>query len=330
MYFQIAHPFALFFGVPLFALFCAWSIIWKKGFVYKYSLTNYLSKKITLLVSIKKFVPLALRLATIFLLILLASRPQFVDVKSNLNVDGIDIMIDIDVSGSMNLCDDMKDPRRRIVVAKDEAKSFVQKRKNDQLGISIFGQEALTIVPITMDKEMILEAIDKLDLGIVNQNLTAIGKGLMCTIARLRGSNAKSKVIILLTDGQSNDPQDYPIDRAIKIAQEYNIKIYCMGIGSLQPFLIDHYGIPHHAGSADFDEALLKKISDQTKGKYFWIKNPQDMRKAYEEIDSLEKRTVTTNMFHKYQDLFWPIMQAVLLCFCAELFISTFFWKLIS
>lgn len=265
-----------------------------------------------------------LRIFILVILALLIARPQLVDLRSLLPVEGIDIILALDVSGSMEMRDDKKDKRMRIDIAKEEALRFVQKRENDALGLVLFGNIAISKCPLTFDKNILKDSINDISLGFIDPNGTVLATGLTTAINRLKKSKSKSKVIILLTDGE---PSEWDMDPnvAIKAAQQLDIKIYTIGIGSdevrqtLHPF----YG---RVQLPRVNTQLLDAIAQQTGGQSFLAKNPKEMRAVYDTIDALEKTEYEMPVYSKFYELYIPFVWFILLIMVLEIFTLSFVW----
>lgn len=268
-----------------------------------------------------------LRMATLVSLLLLIMRPQWVDERSKVNVEGVDIILAIDVSESMMLFDDMHDQRSRITVAKDEAIRFIEKRTDDPIGVVLFGREAVSRCPLTVDKQILKEIVGGIEIGIIDPRGTWLGTGLATAINRLKTSKAKSKIIILLTDGAPTPPEKIEPELAMQLAQKFNIKVYTIGIGSKDGGYLNHpmYGMVR--GEANLNEDLLKTIAEKTGGQFFRANNPAQMKKIYDTIDNLERTKVQTNVFHRYYEAFLSFIWAVLLLFGLELMLKLFLWR---
>lgn len=289
MEFRFAYPIVLWIGIPLLMLISYYLLKIKRGIIYNYPLTKTLLVSGFGYVSMKKTILKIFRLSSILGLLILASRPQWVDVTASNNINNIDIFISLDASGSMQLFDDISNPKPRIIAAKQEAINFLKKRPLDKIGFGIFATESLTLAPITDDKKFLEQVISGISIGVIPENTTAIGKGLAMGILRLKNSVSKSKIIIFLTDGAVTEQNDFSIDRAITLANENGIKIYTVGIGSKQAYFRDQFGRTMQISDSSFDEQLLKKISKSTGGRYFAVKNQDEMAAVYSEIDKLEK-----------------------------------------
>jgi Ca-activated chloride channel family protein len=265
----------------------------------------------------------ALRALALALLVFLIAKPQLVDTNSKVSVQGIDIMLAIDISGSMEMQDDKHDERSRVQIAKAEAIHFIEKRTNDAMGLVIFANDAVSRCPLTHDKKMLRHLVQGLEIGIIDPRTTVLSTAIISAINRLKHSKAKSKVIILLTDGEPSQ-NDIPAEVAIKAAQQLDIKIYTIGIGSDQPMMVQTiYGIQSIPG---VNVPLLKKIAQETGGKFFMAKNAKDMRLIYDTIDALEKTENETPVFSNYWDIFIPFIWIIIGLLMIELIASTFVW----
>lgn len=234
-----------------------------------------------------------LLLVGISLVILALARPhddKDIEEYKKKNIEGIDIILAMDVSGSM-MAEDFEP--NRLEAAKKVAKDFIAERPTDRIGLVLYEGEAYTKVPLTTDHNLLLSAFDEVQSGMVTQG-TAIGVGLVTAINRLQDSEAKSKVIILLTDGVNNSGDVDPITAA-QIAKEYGIRVYTIGVGKegMAPFPVQTpFGTTMQSMPVEIDEALLTDIAEITGTKYFRAKNQGELEGIYEEIDALEKSKV--------------------------------------
>lgn len=260
---------------------------------------------------------LVLRGIAFVALVVALARPQSSNVSESVDSDGIDIVLSIDVSGSM-MAEDLKP--NRIEAAKKVATDFVDKRANDRIGLVIFSGESFTQCPITIDHNIVKEQIDAMKSGML-QDGTAIGMGLATAVDRLRNSKAKSKIIILLTDGVNNTGLIDP-STALEIAKAYKLRVYCIGVGSRgeAPYPVQTpMGIQKQMVPVEIDEALLKNISAQTGGKYFRATSNNSLSSIYKEIDQLEKSKVEVSSFKHFTDLFLPFALIALVCLALEM-----------
>ncbi|MFA6150935.1 MAG: VWA domain-containing protein [Chitinophagaceae bacterium] len=250
-------------------------------------------------------------------LVVALARPQSSNVTESVDSDGIDIVLSVDVSGSM-LAEDLKP--NRIEAAKQVALDFVNKRENDRIGLVIFSGESFTQCPITIDHNIVNEQLAAIESGML-QDGTAIGMGLATAVDRLRNSKAKSKIIILLTDGVNNTGLIDP-STALEIAKAYKIRVYCIGVGTRgeAPYPMQTPGgIVKQMVPVEIDEPLLKTISGQTGGKYFRATSNSSLSSVYKEIDQLEKSKVEVSSFKHFTDLFLPFAILALICFSLEM-----------
>ena len=263
--------------------------------------------------------PFALRIFALTLLIIVIARPQSSSKEQTVTSEGIDIVLSIDVSGSM-LAEDFKP--NRIEAAKKVAREFVEGRPNDRIGLVIFSGESFTMCPITTDHSVLVNQLNTIKSGLLEDG-TAIGEGLATSVARLKESKAKSKVIILLTDGVNNVGSIAPV-MAGEIAETFGIRVYTVGVGSMgtAPYPVPTpFGTQYQNMEVQIDEAVLKQIADMTDGKYFRATNNNKLNEIYSEIDQLEKTKVEVMEFKKYAEEYLPLLMLGGLLFCSELFL---------
>ncbi len=247
------------------------------------------------------------KLAAIGCLIIILCRPQTHDSWESSRTEGTDIVIALDVSTSMLARDFNPD---RFEAAKDVAAKFVSGRESDNIGIVIFAGESFTLVPMTTDKAVLVNYLKEIEMGMLVDG-TAIGDGLATAINRIKDGKAKSKSIILLTDGSNNTGVVAPLTAA-DIAQKYGIKVYTIGVGTmgnaLFPVGINYYGkIEYQQLPVVIDENTLRSIADKTGGKYFRATNKNVLKDIFSEIDKLEKTELDVRKYNQTQDdyLFW-------------------------
>lgn len=267
--------------------------------------------------------PTAVKIFAILLAVFALARPQKADTKIKRNVEGIDIMIVFDISDSM-LIEDM-DPVNRIESAKDTMTKFIKGRISDRIGLIVFAGESYTRVPMTLDYPLLLKNLSEVETAHNIKMGTAIGVALANGVARIKDSTAKSRVIILMTDGENNTGTIDP-DTAIDITKGYGVKIYSIGIGrdgesQLPVVMEDVFGRkvkryrPIHS---DVNTELLEKMAKETGGKYWRATSGDALRGVFTEINSLEKTNIETSQFTRYAELFPPYLRwAVTLYFMA-------------
>ena len=277
----------------------------------------------------QKMVTTMLRLLMYALLIVALARPQLIDKSSQVHVEGIDIMIALDASGSMQCFDDVRDRRTRFAVAKAEAIRFAQKRTNDQIGLVLFGKEAVSRCPLTLDKRIIQEIIEKTELGIVDPEATVLSIGLSMAIRRLQQSKAKSKIVVLLTDGEPSPEFDISPDVPITLAKKFNIKVYTIGVGGVDGGLIQDPFFGIRPVGLKVNKALLERIAHETGGKFFMAEKPDDMRRIYDEIDRLEKTETQATVYARYTELCIYPLTGALIALLILLFLQAVVWRFI-
>ena len=271
-----------------------------------------------------KFMPLQLlmRIVTFTLIVIVMARPQTSNSWKNKSVEGIDIMLAIDVSTSM-LAEDLKP--NRIEAAKAVASEFIIGRPNDNIGLSIFAGEAFTQCPMTTDHASLLNLLQNVRTDIAARGLisdgTAIGMGLTNAVTRLKGSKAKSKVVILLTDGSNNMGDISPMTAA-EIAQSLGIRVYTIGVGTNK---VAPYPMPVAGGvqyvnmPVEIDTKMLADIAAATEGDFYRATNTAELKNIYKEIDRLEKSKLNVKKFSKRYEAYQPFALAAAISLLIEI-----------
>jgi len=262
-------------------------------------------------------VPFILRTLAIALLIIAIARPRSSDEFSKFDTEGIDIIFALDISTSM-LARDFKPDR--IEAAKSIAIEFIAKRPHDRMGIVIFAGESFTQCPLTTDRATLINLMKEVATGWIEDG-TAIGNGLATAIARIKDSDARSRVIILLTDGVNNRGEIAPL-MAAEMAKTYGIRVYTIGIGTRgtapYPFMTER-GIIIQQVPVEIDEDLCRQISEITGGRYFRATDNTKLLEIYDEIDKMEKAKITVDSLSIYKEEFMPLALAALALFLLEL-----------
>jgi Ca-activated chloride channel family protein len=322
MYFHL-----IYILVPIVITAALYRIFVHKSPYYTYPLSNELARHKHTHHHYHKKILFLLRLIALLGLVFLIARPVWIDERSKVNIEGIDIVLAIDVSDSMNVFDDLRDRRSRIEVAKQEAIRFIEKRIDDPIGIVIFGREVISRCPLTLDKNILKELVGELEIGIVNPQGTWLGTGLATAVNRLRTSKAKSKIIVLLTDGEPTPPEKIEPEVAINLAKQFGIKVYTIGIGNENGGYFAHpfFGVQQVPYSLNV--SLLKKIAQETGGMFLKANNPQEMRIAYDTINKLEKTEYQTTLFHRYYEAFLTFIWIILGLLALELMLRLFIWR---
>ncbi len=267
-----------------------------------------------------------LRLAALILITLALARPQSPVADSKIQSQGIDIVLAIDCSTSM-LAEDFKISNRRqnrIEAVKDVVKDFIKARKNDRIAIVAFAARAYTVCPLTLDYGWLLENLERIKAGMIEDG-TAIGSGIASSLNRLKETIAKSKIVILLTDGRNNTGKISPVTAA-EAAFALKIKVYTIGAGTkgLAPYpMKDFFGnTVYQAIQIDIDEDTLMKIASITNAKYFRATDTESLRKIYKEIDQLEKTTIEDKGYLEYNELFPMFLIPGLIIFFIEIILA--------
>ena len=273
-----------------------------------------------------RHLPFVLRAAAFALLVVALARPQDIEQNVSTNTEGIDIMLTIDVSGSM-LARDFKPDR--ITAAKEVAGSFIADRYGDRIGLVAFAGEAFTQSPLTTDQSTLQTLLSRIRSGLIEDG-TAIGNGLATAINRLRESDAKSKVVILLTDGVNNRGEITPMTAA-EIARTQNIRVYTIGVGTegMAPYpAVDMFGnITFVKQKVEIDEKTLTAMAEMTGGKYFRATDNAKLKAIYDEINQLEKSRVEVLEHISYHELFLVWVLAALGVLLAEFLLSNLVLK---
>ena len=257
----------------------------------------------------------ALQLIAIGALVVALARPQTHDHLRTSRIEGTDIVIALDISGSMTAKD--FEPSR-FAAAKDVATKFVNTRKDDNMGLVVFAGESLSLMPLTNDRAALINAIRQVEMGDLNDG-TAIGDGLTSAINRIASGKAKSKSIILLTDG-TNNAGDVPPSTAAQIAKQKGIKVYTIGVGTNGSIQItDPYGFSTTTMETKIDEQSLTQIAELTGGKYFRATDKEMLNDVFEEIDRLEKTVLDVDRFTLTDENFMPWLLVALCAMCASL-----------
>jgi Ca-activated chloride channel family protein len=261
---------------------------------------------------------LALRLLAIALMCIALARPQYGEAIEDITTNGVDIMLTLDISGSMRTMDFR--PQNRLVVAKKVIENFVLGRQHDRIGLVVFSGKSFTQCPLTLDYGILVQFLRQIHFGMVEDG-TAIGTALLNSTNRLRLSGAKSKVIILLTDGANNAGEVDPVTTA-KAAKALGIKIYAIGVGKEgeQPMEIDDpmFGKRIVSVKTDVDLPMLKTIAALTGGKAYRAQDAKALEGIYEDIDKLEKTEVKTTSYYRYHELFRNLLIIALLILLLE------------
>jgi Ca-activated chloride channel family protein len=295
--------------------------LWKKPPCITYSLTSIISRLAKVKSSYPAKIPLLLRTGCLVLLVIAAARPQLYNISRDIKSSGVDIMLLIDTSGSMQALDFKLDDQAvtRLTAVKKVVSDFIKKRKMDRIGLVAFGEEAFTQCPLTMDKGLLLQLVKKMSIGMAGDR-TAIGSAIGVGGKRLKDLKAKSKIIILLTDGRNNAGYITP-EQAAEAVQALEIKTYTIGVGGkgLAPFKVKTLlGTRIIHQRVDLDDETLKKVAKTCGGKYFSAADSKELAQVYDMIDKEQKTEIKVKQFFNFKELYHYFLIPALILLCLE------------
>lgn len=311
-----SYLYFLLFLIPIVAWY-----IWKRK---KYTANLQVSSTETFMKVPKSYkyyllhLPFVLRMGVLALLIVVLARPQTVNNWSDKDVEGIDIVMTLDISGSM-IAEDLKP--NRLEAAKAVGTEFLSSRPNDNIGLVIFAGESYTLCPLTTDKKTLVNLMGTIKDGMMDEDGTAIGMGLANAVNRLKDSQAKSKVIILLTDGTNNRGEIDPMT-ASELAKAYGIRVYTIGVGTKgeAPYPVQTiFGIQKQMVPVEIDEETLEAIAEKTGGHYFRATNNNSLKAIYNDIDKMEKTKIKVTEHTSKNEEYLPYAIAAILLLLLEI-----------
>jgi Ca-activated chloride channel family protein len=323
-----AEPWVLYFLLIIPLLLIWYFIKGKKNYAsVKYSSVNIFKNAPVTLRERLKYFPFLLRMIALGLLIIALARPQSFTAGENFSTEGIDIAMVLDISGSM-LAEDLKP--NRLEAAKNVIDDFTEGRVSDRIGLVIFSREAFTQCPLTIDYNVLRNLLLEIRSGMIEDG-TAIGLGLATAVSRLKDSEAKSKVVILLTDGVNNRGSVTPL-AAADIAAAFDIRVYTIGVGTIGQAKGPVGRRPNGTFVYDMvdvtiDEETLKEISAQTDGKYFRATDNSKLKDIYEEIDLLEKTKIQENSYKSTKEEYLPLALFALILFLLEVLLKHTYFR---
>lgn len=274
------------------------------------------------LMNLLRHVPFLLRIFALVMIVLAIARPRSSEEFSKVDTEGIDIVLAMDVSTSMLARDFTPD---RVSASKDIAIEFISQRPSDRMGIVVFAGESFTQCPLTTDRATLINLMKEVETGLIEDG-TAIGNGLATAVARMKDSDAKSRVVILLTDGVNNSGEVSP-KMAAEIAKTYGIRVYTIGVGKegMAPYpVMTPWGVQVQNMKVEIDEALLKEIAESTGGRYFRATDNTKLAEIYSEINKMEKAKTSVDSFPVYEELFGTYVFWALLALMLELLLNWF------
>lgn len=324
MTFRFAYPILLFLlgVIPGWLLY----VLWRKPSSIIYSMTSKMAELSGRVWHFWNRVPLILRTCCFILLIITAARPQLYNVSREIRSPGVDIMICVDTSGSMQALDFQLDgkPVSRLTALKKVVNEFIRKREMDRIGLVVFGEEAFTQSPLTMDKGLLLDLVGKMEIGMAGDR-TAIGCAIAIGGKRLKNLKAKSRIMILITDGRHNAGDVTP-EQAAKAIKAFDVKIYTIGVGGKgpAPFRVKTlFGTRMVHQRVDLDEVTLKKVADIGGGKYFRATDSEGLLEIYDTIDREEKTEVKVKEFFHFRELYYYFLMAAIMMLGLEISLKT-------
>lgn len=268
--------------------------------------------------------PFALKMIALAMVIVIMARPQAANEWDSKNAEGIDCVLALDISASM-MAQDLKP--NRLKAAKEVAGNFVLRRTNDNIGLVVFSGAASSVCPLTTDKNALSSLIASIDTGMVRADGTAIGVGLATSVSRLKNSQAKSKVVILLTDGEDNGGKISP-QKGAELAKSFGVRVYTIGVGTNGMAPMPSFNKTTNKWEVKMepvviDEQTLQDISSATNGKYYRAQNTDELNSIYAAIDKLEKSKVSISNFSHRKELFMPFACVALAAMLLSLILST-------
>lgn len=321
-----AYPWVFAIGIALVSTAWLWRTYQRKPVLYQFPFTTIFATTMTSIAShMRQWTPILLRGTILVLLIIITARPRTPDERTKIDLSGIAIMLVLDVSGSMELFDDLKNPVSRFSIAQEEAIKFINRRSTDLFGLVLFGAVAASRCPLTADKKIVTDIIQSTKLGLINPDGTMLSLAIAMGVNRLRTTETPSKIMVVLTDGQPS-PEDIQPDQAIALAQKAGIKIYTIGIGSEKGGFAQHPFGGIVQVQTPLNHELLASIAQKTGGTYFVASNPQELESIYKQIDSLEKTPHQAPTYAKYYEYFVPLLLLTLLLLGLEILYSCWLW----
>lgn len=300
-----AYPwiFYLLIVIPVMAVWYFWKGVTRQPSV-KYSSLGFLKGFSPTIKERLRHLPFILRLLAVALFIVALARPQTFSSVENINTEGIDIAMVLDISASMS-AEDLKP--NRLEAAKAVIDNFIKGRISDRIGLVVFAKDAFTQCPLTIDYSVLRNLLDQIKIGMINSEATAIGNAIANGVNRLKDSDAKSKIIILLTDGNNNAGEVDPVSAA-EIAKTFGIRIYTIGVGTRgnAPFPVQTpFGKRYQMMPVEIDEAMLQKIAAITDGHYYRATDNRTLKEIYNKIDKLEKSRIEVTSYRNTKELYY-------------------------
>ena len=326
MFFEYPHLLWLLVVPALMVLHYLYIEIWERRPHMRVSCITPWKQQKGFWVGVLRHMPFVLRIAVLTLLVICIARPRSSSQMERIDTEGIDITLAMDVSTSMLARDFTPD---RISAAKDIAIEFISQRPSDRMAIVVFAGESYTQCPLTTDRATLINLMKEVQTDLIEDG-TAIGNGLATAVARMKDSDAKSRVVILLTDGVNNRGEIAP-ETAAEIAKTYGIRVYTIGVGAngMAPYpVMTPWGVDVQQVKVEIDESLLQNIASATGGRYFRATDNTKLAEIYAEISKMEKTRTTVDSFPVYKELFGKYAIAALICLVLEILMCLLIKKL--
>lgn len=323
---EFAYPYLLGFLLLLPVLVFEYLRNHKKKNAAMMVTTTHFIQKVRSIKTSLLHVPFILRCLAIACLIVAMARPQLVNTQEQIEGEGIDMVLCFDISGSMTEKDFKPN---RLEAAKAVAVKFVSQRPGDRIGVVIFSSLSFTLCPVTIDHSTVINQINNIESGYLQEEGTAIGSGIATSVDRLRSSKSKTKIIVLLTDGVDVGGA-VPPGIATQMAKEYGIKIYAIGVGSeneIEEVVKSSLGSITQKRKLEYNENLLKQLAVATGGQYFQALNTDALQKIYDSISQLEKSKIKVNSYKQYTDAFFPWLLTAFCLLIAEVTLRYTYFK---
>lgn len=294
---------------------------------YRYSLTSVLARSASTFHHARRLL-MVIRILTLAALLFAAARLRSPDERTRIPMNGIDIMVVLDVSGSMQCFDDLNDQRTRFDVARLQAIEFIKRRPNDAVGLVFFGAAAISRCPLTLDKQTLEDILSMTQLGDLNENGTMLATAIAIGVHRMRNSGGSSKVMIVLTDGVPS-PGDMDPRLACELAKENGITLYTIGVGSEEGSyaMVPGMGVVRAPHQLNFQ--LIAWLAQETGGRFFRARSPRELEQVYAEIDKLATTSREAPIYQKYYEWAWYGVSAGAFLLFLEILLRTLVWRIV-
>lgn len=324
---SIEYPFIFMAGGALGLCAIAWRLWGYQYPRYRYSLTGVLARSASAFHHTRRML-LLLRILVLGALLIAAARLRSPDERTRVPMNGIDIMVALDVSGSMQCFDDINDQRTRFDVARSQAIEFIKRRPNDAVGLIFFGAAAISRCPLTLDKQTLADILSMTQLGDLNESGTMLATAIATGVHRMRNSQASSKVMIVLTDGIPS-PGDMDPRLACELAKQHGITLYTIGVGSEEGgyAMVPGMGVVRVPQQLNFQ--LIAWLAQETGGRFFRVRSPRELEEVYGEIDKLATTSREAPVYQKYYEWAWYGVAVGAVLLLLEILLRTLVWRIV-